>query len=185
MLKEVVSVTAVLAVLSGAVNAQAEGFYVKGGVGSVDFDTELVDNSFGFELGGGYQLNNHLGFEASYWNSGSADIEFYDFADDRVWGDAEVSALTIGAVLSTDMAQPLFGGARIGLSAWEQTGSLTDGYSGYYEDLDYDADGTDAYYGLFAGYNLSPNVAVVFDYTKFSGDDVDPSTFGGGVRIKF
>lgn len=109
--------------------------------------------------------------------------------------DVSASSFRLGLALTTDVWETVSAGVKIGFHSWDadlsgrmsadSTYYLIDDLSGqridsadfggdYSESLSDSTDGTDAYYGVTAGWRID-NLLLSVDYTKYVMDDIEPT----------
>lgn len=170
----------VISLTSCIANANATETYSQGyvgvGVGKVDLDEETFDDPTGFELIGGYTINENFAVEVSYVDFGKAsDNEPPEF---KISADS----LTVGAVgiIPIESKVELF--AKVGFHSWDIEATQA-GYGKIAED-----DGTDLFWGLGGNYKLSDQAAIGVKYMKYDfGSDVDSDVtmLSATFRYKF
>ena len=141
--------------------------YFGAGIGRTEFDTSLVDDSTGFNLRGGWQYNPYIAFEASYWDTGDADILGF--------GDVSADAFLFGGRFSTDIRQPFQAYTRVGMGRWDVSGP---GGSESGTDLYYAIGG--AYTADMARYYLELQTLEV----DSDGDTLDVNSISAGFEYR-
>lgn len=208
MFKKIAAMAAGLLV-AGVASAQGAGGFVEGTVGFGKFDLgntsgwTVDDKDTSWGLTAGYMLNSNFGFEVGYRDLGRASGS--TSAVSGTWyGKPYTATGTLSA--SGDADGWLFGvrlnlpgndkfsvNARAGLYDWNAdlrataSGSLTyDGtaYAGNVQ-ASQTFSGTDLYYGIGAGYNITKQLGVSIDYSRFVLDDISVKNHSWDINLQY
>jgi len=189
-------------------NAADNGFYIEGGVGQSKANLDVpagftVDNKDTTSLVGvGYKINKYIAIEGGYRDLGKATASASGTftgtykgspysATGVISGSADADGLYIGPVFTFPVNPQFEVLARVGLLDWSvkqnlsATGTLTyqgTTYAGGVTASQKDS-GTDAYYGIGAAYNVTKNVGMSINYTRFKVLSTDVDTWD--VRLKY
>jgi len=163
--------------------AQAEsGLYVSGSIGSASLDEDFSgitvdDDTEAWRLLGGWQFGDTFGLEAGYQNFGDFE-ETIDLggttAITKLTAEGWTLGGTIGAPISESFA--LFG--RAGVFLWEADVDV----NGIAQAID---DDSNPYYGAGARVDVTPNLSLLGDWTRYELDDVDTDVISLGFQYRF
>ncbi|MFT5259157.1 MAG: OOP family OmpA-OmpF porin [Cryomorphaceae bacterium] len=162
----------VLASSAIATNAYAETGLYLGASASQAFVNErgLDDDDTGGKVFAGYNFNNYVGIEGSYYDFGEISNGNSELAIDGV-SLAVVGSLPLSARVS------LFG--KVGAHDWdtEATGPIA-------SQLTTDGD-TDAFYGIGVNYKLNSNWDIRGEVERYEVQDIDMDVVSLGVSYNF
>lgn len=165
---------AVASVFAASAASADSGLYVGGSVGSLTIDEtfdgiDLDSDSTAYRFVGGIQLSDMLGLELGYQNFGNIDDALI-----RLSADGWTLGGTLGVPLSENLS--LFG--RAGVFFWDAD-VIVDGFS-----IDTPGD-ENPYYGAGLRLDLSRNLSVIGDWSRFELDDVDTDVLSVGLQYRF
>lgn len=163
-------------------HAVAEGHWFIGGAAGAaqvdeDFDgLPLDDNASSFRLYGGYRFNDYLAVEGAYVDLGEFEQSFNIIglpvnlsADADGFAAAVMGAVPLGERFDLE--------GRLGLFFWDGRASAGT--------LAADPSDENLFLGLGASFDLSRNIAVTGDWTRYELEDVEADVFTIGFRINF
>jgi len=166
-----------IAMLLASSPAMADGFYAGAGVGLTQIEEEdqgesFKDNSFGWRLLAGFDINESFGIEGSYINSGKA--------EDTLFGEdveAELSAFTVSAVglMPVGDKSALF--AKVGFFSGEQEITV--------QGLTFDEDEDGLTVGVGLRFNTSDNFAIRGEFDWYDTDLDSLWSVGVGFQYGF
>lgn len=162
----------------GASAGQAQADEVCDDIDDLGFAGSCDDDDTGWKLNLGYQFTPYWGVEAFY-------VDFGELADAEgtvlgapVTVEADVDgygAALVGTYPIGDFS--LFG--KVGFISWDSDASVT-GNAG---SVSADDDGTDAMFGLGAGYSLTEQLSLRAEWEYY--DEVEADLFSAGFVYKF
>ncbi|MDB2590396.1 outer membrane beta-barrel protein [Candidatus Thioglobus sp.] len=180
----------------GGVSLDDDGMHV--GIGY------KVNDNFAFE--GGYLDMNKLINASGSWSvnsavSGTYAGNSYSYTSDlagTVDVSAEVYGWTFGGIYSTPVSEKIDAFAKAGIYKWDGTarlsGTLTAGTltvngvdytTGAYDTASATASGTDTYFGVGGTYDLTPEMDIRADYSKYKIDSEKVNVTGLTLVTKF
>ena len=171
--------------LALSVPALGNGIYGGVSAGITDYNEETFGDGNGMGIRGGYQINDNVAVEVSYFDGGKADD---NDGNDSWYIDGE--AFQAAVKLSTDIggrssrSLPVHGYLKLGVSSWDYTLDARNTGNGTES-----VDGTDIFYGVGVGWDFSRTARAFLEYQsiKVDSDDVDGnvSTVNIGIEYKF
>lgn len=185
------------------------GFYIGGSMGetkvkdapsAAEFDADLAaegitasssvdDTDTAWKVFGGYKLNRYLAIEASYVDLGEVSITSNVTTPaigtvDTNWEALSMTAAAVG-ILPFAYGFELFG--KAGIQYWDVDLSTTPSAANTESET-----GTDYFYGIGAGYNLTYNIALRAEWERYNnvGDnnttgEFDVDMWSAGVQFTF
>lgn len=173
---------ATLALSAPALATADSGLFIGGSVGSTTIDDTFDDididtDATAYRLVGGFQFGDLLGIEVGYQDFG--DIE-ETFSVGPVSSRTRISAdgWTLGGTLGLPVSDNFSLIGRAGVFFWDAEVSV-DGFS-----IDTPGD-ENPYYGAGARVDVSSNLSVIGDWTRFELDDVDTDVISIGFQYRF
>lgn len=163
--------------------AQADsGLYFGASIGSSHLDEDFnglnIDtDATAYRFVGGFQLGDYLGIEGGYHNFG-------DFAETVNIGGfstrSEIAAdgWTLGGTLGLPLSDQISLFGRAGVFFWD----ADVGVNGFSIDL---PENENPYYGAGAKVDITPNLSLVGDWTRFELDTIDSDVISGGFQYRF
>ena len=155
--------TAAMVVSAGALAQKqaTQGFYIGGDFGNVDIDG--LDDSTGWKILGGYQINRNFAVEGAYASLFDKEIQGVN---------VEVTAFELVGVASFPLADKFSVFGKLGFAMWEAEASAFG--------ISASDDGTDLTYGVGLQYDLTPKFAVRGQWQRYDidGDDADMLSIG-------
>ena len=138
---------------------------------------KLDTDANAFRIVGGFQLGDYLGVEAGYQNFGdfSETIEFIDFST-RTRIEAE--GWTLGGTLGLPLNEQFSLYGRAGVFFWDADVDV-DGFS-----IDVPSD-ENPYYGGGAKVDMTSNLSLVGDWTRYELDTVNSDVISVGFEYRF
>ena len=168
------------ATAASAQQPEPRGWYVGGSVGQMEakgdcggFDTcDRKDTAW--KLFGGYRINRHFAAEAFYGDWGKIKV-----ARGAVSATGELQSYGIAGlgILPVGQAFELFG--KLGLAHTKQKATATGGGVTL---TDRDS-GSEAVFGLGAGYNFTPRLGVRAEWERLNDSEVDVISLGLQYRF--
>lgn len=190
----------------GAYSAYRSGpqFYVFGGVGASEFDTEAADIRYSFgdgslrdievddqstasRIGFGIVMSELLSVELGYASLGSLSAQAVSdgsqvlnegYAPGRVDIDGDIDGAFVGIRLHSPISEPAAAFVRAGLYGWEMSGWVEDGE----RRGSFRIEGSDPYIGLGFMMALSPAVALALSYDYYPLED-DRKSFDSAADV--
>ena len=165
-----------MVVLCDPIFAENKGYW-GGSLGSTDYDSVGFDNATGFQIRGGYQINEHLAVEGGYLYGGETDDD-----DGRYSWIIKGGAIQAALKLSTNISESVFGYVKGGMAIWnfEQDRSATT------QGID-DENGSDLFYGIGFGWNFNEAGRAFIERQTISVEsdslDGDATTVSIGVEF--
>lgn len=171
------------AALSVPVAASADtGLFVGGSVGSTTIDQtfdgiNLDANATSYRINGGFQFGDLFGIEVGYQ-------DFGDINETIVIGPVtsltsiDADGWTLGGTLGLPIADNFSLIGRAGVFFWDANVSV-DGFS-----INVPSD-ENPYYGAGAQVDVSRNLSLIGDWTRFELDDVDTDVISIGFQYRF
>lgn len=206
LMKKSVLLTGLLVVMAAPVYAaeantnMASGFYATASVGQTRIDDKGLDDlgnmgisvddtDTGYSIGLGYEFNKYVALEAGYANLGEASASY---ADSR--GSANASVEADGYYLGPKLTLPvtdkfaIFG--KMGLFVWKADGRASGTGAFASPTVSASDDGTDLYFGVGMGYDVTDTLSVKAEWTRFRFDggessDTDVDFISAGLVFKF
>lgn len=173
---------AVLSMLATGTASADNGLFIGGSIGSTTIDesfggVDIDSDSTAYRFVGGYQFGDLFGLEVGYQ-------DFGDLNETVIIGP--VSSLTrlsaegwtMGGTLGLPLTDQfsLFG--RAGVFFWDAD-VIIDGFS-----INTPRD-ENPYYGAGLRLNVSPNLSLIGDWSRFELDDVDTDVISIGLQYRF
>lgn len=152
--------------------ALADDYYLRASAGVVEPSDTDFDSHQIWTIGGGWRFNRFLSVEGSF-------NELGEYSTPGIGGivDASVNSLELGLAAKFPFGNSrLFGQARAGAHRWE---TKLESFEVYHRDT-----GTDAYYGLGLGYDLTDAFSVVVSYERYGWDDSDLDRLMVGFELR-
>lgn len=180
-LTKTIVATAIIAAAPLAAQADS-GLYVGGSFGSATlderFDDFLIDtDANAYRLFGGLQLGDSLAIEAGYLDLGEFS-ESVDIGGLLSRADISGDGWTLGAKLGLPLSDSLSLFGHGGVFFWDADISI-DGFS-----IDTPGD-ENPYYGAGLQLDLSRNLALTGDWTRYELDSVDTDVISLGIQYRF
>lgn len=158
------------------------GFFVGGSIGSssIDepFDGVVLDtDATAYRFVGGIQVSDTLGLEVGYQDFGNLD-------ETIIIGPISSLALlaaegwTLGGTLGLPLTDQLSLFGRAGMFFWDAD-VIVDGFA-----IDTPGD-ENPYYGAGLRLNVSPNLSLIGDWSRFELDEVDTNVVSIGLQYLF
>lgn len=171
-MKRSLRVVAVLASMCSA-TCFAEGGFIGATLGKADLDVDGYEDATSYSFLAGYQANENLAFEFSYYSTGEAEYSqesfFYGYEE-----SAEIDGPTLSIVGIAPINERFEFYGRLGVWVWDAE------YSFKYSDADFSLeaseseDGNSVFYGLGAQFAAGKNAKISLEFTKYeAGDEVD------------
>ena len=203
-----ISIAAILSLSSSIILAEQSNYYVSITAGESEFDSGLdsgtgyaldeTDSTWSINLG--YDINENVAFEVGYRDLGQASITATNNLTASAYGNtvtinagssikAEADGFTLGMVGKLPVADSFNLNATLGVFFWDAkvtaTGSGTvngTAYAGSYSESD---DGTDAYAGIGAKYDINDNFALGLQWTFYDVWDENVDAIEGTLTFSF
>lgn len=163
--------------------AQADtGLYLGASLGSshlnedfsgIDLDTDAT----AFRFVGGFQLGDYLGLEAGYHSFGTFS-ETIDFGPGTSRTDVNADGWTLGGTLGLPLSDRMSLYGRAGVFFWDADVEV-DGLS-----IDVPGD-ENPYFGGGAKVDVTPNLSLVGDWTRYELDTIDSDVISIGFEYRF
>ena len=175
-----------------ATQASAQGGFLGGSLGQVDFDedvtTGLIDanksvdgKDTAWKIFGGYMFNRHFGIEAAYLNLGEVSYSGTFGGLPVTGGKIEVTGFNISAIGNLPVSEQFSVFGKIGLFLWDAEASDTTGglpFSG-------SEDGSDISFGVGVGYQFTRNLGVRAEWEMFKANEGDATLISLGLVWRF
>lgn len=173
---------AVMSVLATGTASADSGLFVGGSIGSTsideNFDGGLVDtDATAYRFFGGYQFGDLFGLEVGYQDFGNLD-EIVIIGPVSSLTRLSAEGWTFGGTLGLPITDQISLFGRAGVFFWDADVTI-DGFP-----IDVPQD-DNPYYGAGARVNLSPNLSLIGDWTRFELDDVDTDVVSIGLQYLF
>ncbi len=173
---------ATVALSAPALATADSGLFVGGSIGSTTIDDtfdglDLDTDATAYRIVGGYQFGDLLGIEVGYQDFGDID-ETINVGP--VSSRARISAdgWTLGGTLGLPLGDNFSLIGRAGVFFWDADVRV-DGFS-----IDTPGD-ENPYFGGGARLDVSPNLSLIGDWTRFELDDVDTDVISIGFQYRF
>ncbi len=158
------------------------GPYLGASIGSTtideDFDgTRLDTDSMAYRFVGGFQMGDVLGLEVGYQDFGNMD-ELVVIGPISSLTRLSAAGWTIGGTLGLPITDQVSIFGRAGVFYWDANITI-DGIP-----IDVPQD-DNPYYGAGARVNLSPNLSLVGDWSRYELDNVDTDVISLGLLYQF
>lgn len=158
------------------------GLFIGASVGSShledDFTNINIDtDATAYRFVGGFQLNDYLGLEAGYHNFGDFS-ETIDLGPISTRTDVDVDGWTLGGTLGLPLNEQLSLYGRAGVFFWDADVEV-DGFS-----VDVPED-ENPYYGGGAKVDVTPNLSLLGDWTRYELDNIDSDVISIGFQYRF
>ena len=179
--KTAIVATTILAL--GPLTAIADsGFYVGSSVGSAslndDFDGFDIDSSSNYvRVVAGWQFNQYFSLEGGYNNLGTFE-QIFDNGGTPLDVSLKADGFTLGATGFIPIWDKfaLFG--RAGAFFWDGDGEINNVSQALPED-------TNPYFGGGVKYDLTENIALLGDWTRYELEDTQSEVFALGFTYRF
>ena len=145
------------------------GFYAGGGAGRVELKDNIAGvgvelTGTGYQVFGGYRFNEFGSLEVAYLDAGTP--------DDTVLGwrvESDASAIQVSALWQVPINDRFEAYVRFSVVDWEAEHTATNGL--FFGTLK--TDGTDAGFGIGAGFQITPGLGLRAEYAgaEFDGTD--------------
>ncbi len=167
--------------LAPAASHAEYGFYLGGDIGEVSveefFDEFEFDSSTeAWRLYGGYRISDYLGVEAGYVNFGTLD-ERVDIGASFVPISADAEGYTIGATIGWPVTERLSLTGRGGFLFWDSENLV--------DDVRFDESDENFFYGAGLKLDLTRNISLTGDWTRYELDEVNAETVSAGIQFRF
>ena len=167
--------------LSGVAAAET-GFYLAGSIGSATLDEgfddfRLDDDAESYRLLAGWQLTDAFGIEAGYLDFGTFE-ERVDLGGTTALTEVTADGWTAGGTLSAPLGDQFSIFGRAGVFVWDADVDV----NGIRAAVD---DDSNPYYGGGARFNVTPNLSLTGDWTRYELDDVDTDVISLGFQYRF
>lgn len=150
------------------------GGYIAAGLGKVDIDTETFDDPTGFELIGGYKVNENFALEFSYVDLGEASDN-----EPPEW-KISVDSIAVGLLGIAPITEQFEAFVKVGFHSWDAEAKES-GLGLLAED-----DGSDIFYSLGANYKVNSQFSLGFRYSTYTmGSDVDATFLSLNAQYHF
>lgn len=171
-----------VAIAGPSVAAAESGLFVGGSIGSTTIDdafdgVDLDADATAYRIVGGYQFSDLFGIELGYQDFGDIDETI---VAGPVASQASISAdgWTLGGTLSLPVSDTFSLIGRAGVFFWDADVSV-DGFS-----IDVPGD-ENPYYGAGGRVEISKNLSLLGDWSRFELDDVDTDVISIGFQYRF
>lgn len=158
------------------------GLYLGASIGSSHLDRDfrgftLDTDATAYRIVGGLQLSDSLGLEAGYHNFGDF-AETIDFGGLTSRTEFVADGWTLGGTLALPLSDQLSIFGRAGVFFWDAEVEV-DGFSITVPDDE------NPYYGGGAKIEISPNLALIGDWTRYELDNIDSDVISIGFQFRF
>ncbi len=158
------------------------GVYVGASFGSSHFEDSFTGNALdgdahGYRFTGGVQFGDILGFEAGYQDFGNL-TETIDLGSVTSTTIIDAAGWTLGGTLGLPLGSQLSLFGRAGVFFWDAD-LVVDGFS-----IDVPAD-ENPYYGGGARVEVTRNLSLVGDWTRYELDTIDSDVISLGFTYRF
>ena len=187
-MKNLFTLLSALVLLVAFGSSHAQGYFAAS-FGQTSPDDDGFDDSNGYRITVGYNVNPNVAVEGSYTYAGEFDADddllaALSFFTGVPVEDASVEVdgiefAVVGKVPLSDTAS-IFG--RAGIYMWDADFDFDLGPLGSGSDSD---DGTDPFFGAGVSINISPTVSLNLEYVLYDVDDSDIDYLGGGLAVSF
>ncbi|MGI9237073.1 MAG: outer membrane beta-barrel protein [Woeseiaceae bacterium] len=173
----------VLAALLLSSVAQADtGAFIGASFGSAHLDEDfsglnIDSDANAFRIVGGFQFGDYIGIEAGYQDFGDFS-EVIDFNGFSTSTKVAAEGWTLGGTLGLPLNEQFSLYGRAGVFFWDADVEI-DGFSIRVPEDE------NPYYGGGAKVDISPNLSLVGDWTRFELDDIDSDVISVGFEYRF
>lgn len=180
--KQTLSGLFLAAILLPSLSHADTGLYLGASVGASHLDDDISglnieSDSSAYRFVGGFQFGDIFGIEAGYHNFG----EFAETVDlGGLSSRAELSAdgWTLGGTLGLPINEQFYLFGRAGVFFWDADVEV-DGFS-----INVPED-ENPYYGAGAGFDITPNLSLIGDWTRYELDTIDSDVISIGFQYRF
>lgn len=177
-------------ILCFSIPAQAEsGGYFSGSFGISIAQEDGFDNDQGFKVGGGYKFNNNVSIEGAYVDLGELEadsdiVSSLEFLAGVSIDDAyvEITGLEANLLISTPVSNAASVFAKLGVFTWDASFKIDLTTFGT-ETVD--DDGNDLFFGAGFLFDVSKEVGIRAEYTRYDAFDGDTDFLSVGVDVSF
>lgn len=147
------------------------------------------DDSTGYRLTVGYNVNPNVAVEGSYTDAGEFDADddvlaLLSFVGGIPVEDAsiEVDGIEFAVVGKAPLSDTVSAYAKLGIFMWDADFNFDFGALGSGSDSD---DGSDPFYGAGVSFGIGEKVALNLEYMFYEAADGDVDVLGAGVVVNF
>ena len=176
----------VLMVSFGSSHAQG---YFGATFGQSSPDEDGFDDSTGYRLTVGYNVNPNIAFEGSYTYAGEFDADDdllaeLSFIAGTTVEDAsvEIDGFELALVGKAPLTDTVSAYGKFGIFMWDADFDFDIGVLGSFSESD---DGSDPFYGAGVSFGLGQQAALNLEYMLYEASDGDFEAFGAGVTVNF
>ena len=173
---------ATVAIAAPALAAADSGLFVGGSIGSTTVDEtfdgiDLDADATAYRIVGGYQFGDLFGIEVGYQDFGDID-ETISVGPVSSVTSISADGWTLGGTVGLPLSDNFSIIGRAGVFFWDAE-VIVDGFS-----IDTPGD-ENPYYGAGAKLDVSRNLSVIGDWSRFELDDVDTDVISIGFQYRF
>ena len=169
-------------------SSHASGYF-GASIGTTSPDEDEFDDSNGYKITLGYNVNSTIAFEGSLTNLGEFDVDD-DFLAvlELVAGEpledasVEVDGIELAVVASLPLSDAVSIFGRIGVFMWDADFKIDSVSSGSVSESD---DGSDSFFGAGVRFGIGESTALNLEYVAYEADDSDVDYLGVGLTISF
>ena len=148
----------------------------------IQSEFQCEDAEIGYGISGGYWFNDYFAAEGGVRVADGFDLRYIDTFNDTITAKADFRNISLGMRGRFPFGERFAATGKIGAHFWKQEIDLTD--SSFGRDVSKE-DGIDLYFGAGAEVNLTDNIAVRAEYTRYNGDTLDADVISGSVVWNF
>ena len=185
-------------------------FYATANVGYSKLDadftgwTDVDDTDTAYSVGIGYGFNDYVAIEAGWLDIGKASASTSASGSGTLYGkpfsytgnlstEYEADGFYIDAIVSPIVVEKFKAYAKVGVYFWDMDAEASASASLTYDGTTYAANakadasqsGEDLFFGFGLSYDITENLTVRTDWTRYDVSDADIDVFAVGIVFKF
>ena len=187
-MKSLFTLLSALVLLVSFGSSHAQGYF-GATFGQSSPDEDGFDDSTGYRLTVGYNVNPNVAVEGSYTYAGEFDADddllaFLSFISPLPVEDAsvEVDGIEFAVVGKAPLSDTVSAYGKLGIFMWDAEFNFDFGASGSGSDSD---DGSDPFYGVGISFDIGEKAALNLEYMFYEASDGDVDVLGAGVMVNF
>ena len=187
-MKSLITLLSALALLVSFGTSHAQGYF-GASFGQSSVDEDGFDDSNGYRITVGYNVNPNVAVEGSYTNAGEFDVEDDFLAVLEIiagvpleGASVEVDGLEFAVVGKAPLSETVSLFGKIGIFMWDADFTIDSVSFGSVSDSD---DGSDPFYGAGISFGIGQRVALNLEYLFYEASDGDVDVLGAGVMVNF
>lgn len=187
-MKRSLNIPAMLALMFTFGSSHAAGYF-GASVGSTSPDDDGFDDSNGYRITLGYDVNPNISIEGSYTNLGEFDadddlISALEFVTGVALDDVsvDVDGIELAVVGKVPLSDTVTFFGKAGIFMWDADFKIDTVSSGSDTETD---DGSDPFFGFGVGFDVSKALVLNLEYNAYEASEGDVDYFGASANIKF